>query len=154
MEQTRPFYQMGMEQLGRKKASCPKIEGQLRNAPNFCVTLSDGVRRQGWTLKMGAMLFWMQPAWCLSDGTPFVCYWAHVTVGQPAADAAMMYMLLTTEFPEERDKYLDLFSKKADVAKQQISCWLPVVAAAELSRNRKGDEEFLQSWTDVASDYD
>ncbi len=83
-----------------------------------------------------------------------VCDWTHVTVGQPAADAAMAYILLKTEFPEARDKYLDLFSKKADVAKQQISYWLSVVAAAELSRNRKGNEEFLKSWIDVASDYE
>lgn len=86
------------------------------------------------------------------DGTPFICDWTHVTVGQPAADAAMTYMLFTTEFPEAADKYMDLFSKKADVPKQQIYYWLPVVAAAELSRNRKGNEEFLMNWIDVAAD--
>ena len=88
------------------------------------------------------------------DGTPFVCDWTHVTVGQPAADAAMTYMLLTTEFPEAADRYLDLFSRKADVPKQQIFYWLPVIAAAELSRGRKGNEEFLKSWIDVANDYE
>ena len=88
------------------------------------------------------------------DGSLFVCDWTHVTVGLPEADAAMTYMLLTLEFPAAADKYLELYSKTADIAKQKISYWLPVVAAAELSRGRKDNEEFLNNWIDVASDYE
>lgn len=83
-----------------------------------------------------------------------VCDWTHVTVGLPEADAAMTYMLLKLEFPEAADKYLDVYSKSADVPKQKIMYWLPVVAAAELSRGRKGNEEFLKGWIDMASDYE
>ena len=58
------------------------------------------------------------------------------------------------EYPEKAEAYLDLYSKKADVPKQKIHYWVPVVAAAELSRNRKESEEFLKSWIDVANDYE
>lgn len=90
----------------------------------------------------------------IGEGEPFICDWTHVTVGLPEADAAMTYMLLKLEFPEAADKYLDLYSVTADVPKQKIMYWLPVVAAAELSRGRKGNEEFLKSWIDAASDYE
>lgn len=88
------------------------------------------------------------------DGSLFVCDWTHVTIGLADADAAMTYMLFTLEFPAAADKYLDLYSKAADIAKQKISYWLPVVAAAELSRGRKDNEEFLNNWINVASDYE
>ncbi|RHB57020.1 aminoglycoside phosphotransferase family protein [Olsenella sp. AM39-30AC] len=90
----------------------------------------------------------------VGEGEPFVCDWTHVTVGLPEADAAMTYMLLKLEFPEAADKYLDVYSKSADVPKQKIMYWLPVVAAAELSRGRKGNEEFLKGWIDMANDYE
>ena len=88
------------------------------------------------------------------DGELYVCDWAHVTQGLPEADAAMTYILFNVEYPEKAEAYLDLYSKKADVPKQKIHYWVPVVAAAELSRNRKESEEFLKSWIDVANDYE
>ncbi|MGI6229433.1 MAG: aminoglycoside phosphotransferase family protein [Tractidigestivibacter sp.] len=88
------------------------------------------------------------------DGEVMICDWTHVTIGLPDADAAMTYMLFTLEFPEAADQYLSLFSKKADIPVQKIRYWLPVVAAAELSRNRKENEEFLRTWIDVATDYE
>ena len=88
------------------------------------------------------------------NGDYFFCDWTHVTEGLPEADAAMTYILLTQEFPEAADKYLDLYSVKADIPKQKIQYWLPVVAAAELSRGRKAQEEYLRSWIDVANDFE
>ncbi len=80
------------------------------------------------------------------DGNLSVCDWAHVTAGIPEVDAAMTYMLFHIEHKDLAEPYLDLFCKKADVAKQLVFYWLPVVAAAELSRGRKKQEEFLKSW--------
>ena len=89
-----------------------------------------------------------------SDGTLYACDWTHVTRGLPEADAAMTYILFKLYHEAHAEAYLDLFSKKADIAKQKIHYWVPVVAAAELSRNRKDKEEFLKSWIDVANDYE
>lgn len=87
------------------------------------------------------------------DKQYFFCDWTHVTEGLPEADAAMTYILLHEQFPEAADKYLDLYSVMADIPKQKIQYWLPVVAAAELSRGRAGNE-FLNEWIDVANDFE
>lgn len=88
------------------------------------------------------------------DGTLYACDWTHVTRGLPEADAAMTYILFKMYHPGHAEAYLDLFSKKADVAKQKVHYWVPVMAAAELSRGRKDAEEFLRSQVDAAVDTD
>ena len=87
------------------------------------------------------------------DGTLYACDWTHVT-GLPEADAAMTYILFKMYHPGHAEAYLDLFSKKADIAKQKVHYWVPVMAAAELSRGRKDAEEFLRSQVDAAVDTD
>lgn len=88
------------------------------------------------------------------DGTLYACDWTHVTRGLPEADAAMTYILFKMYHEAHAEEYLDLFSKKADVAKQKIHYWVPVMAAAELSRNRKDKDEFLRGQVDAAVDID
>ncbi len=85
---------------------------------------------------------------------PYVCDWAHVTSGVPEVDAAQTYLLFKVEHPQSADKYLNLFSKRADIAKQVIRHWVPVVAAAELARGRKQREKFLMSQIEVVSEYE
>ena len=79
------------------------------------------------------------------DGELYLCDWAHVTSGDPVVDAAQTYLLLKLRHPLWAEDYLELYSLKADVAKQRIFYWVPVVAAAELARGRKRDEEFLMN---------
>ena len=88
------------------------------------------------------------------DGTYSILDWTHVTRGLPEADAALTYMLLHLDSKEEADRYLDMYSVRADIPKQKIFYWLPVVAAAELSRGRAKQEEFLRSWIDVAGEFE
>lgn len=88
-----------------------------------------------------------------SDGSLYVCDWTHVTSGLPAIDAATTYLLLNIEHPNLAEAYLNAFSLAANEPKQVIRYWLPVVAAAELSRKRGQHEDFLKSWVDV-TDYE
>lgn len=88
------------------------------------------------------------------DGTLYACDWTHVTRGLPEADAAMTYILFRMYHEDYAEAYLNLFSKKADVPKQKVHYWVPVMAAAELSRNRKDKEEFLRGQVDAAVDID
>ena len=83
------------------------------------------------------------------DGTLSVCDWAHATQGAPAADVAMTYLLFTLTSKEQAEAYLDTYCERADMAKQIVRQWLPVIAASELARKRKVNEEFLMSWVDV-----
>ncbi len=88
------------------------------------------------------------------DGTPFILDWAHATRGNASADAARTYLLfwLAGEI-EDADKYLDLFCKKSDTAKQYIQKWLPIVAASQLVKGKPEEREFLLHWVDVV-DYE
>ncbi|MGI6756171.1 MAG: phosphotransferase family protein [Atopobiaceae bacterium] len=84
------------------------------------------------------------------DGSaPYICDWAHVTAGLPEVDAATTYLLFCVEDKDKAEKYLSLYTKKADIARQVIMQWVPVVAAAELSRGRSEKEEFLRGWIDA-----
>ena len=83
------------------------------------------------------------------DGTLSVCDWAHATQGAPAADVAMTYLLFSLTSKEQAEAYLDTYCERADMAKQIVLQWLPVIAASELARKRKVNEEFLMSWVDV-----
>lgn len=83
------------------------------------------------------------------DGTLSVCDWAHATQGAPAADVAMTYLLFSLTSKEQAEAYLDIYCERADMAKQIVRQWLPVIAASELARKRKVNEKFLMSWVDV-----
>lgn len=88
------------------------------------------------------------------DGSdPYVCDWDHVTSGVPEADAAQTYLLLMAEDPKTAERYLDLYSKMGDTAKQLIMPWVPLVAAAELARGHKQQEEFLLAQVEAGLDY-
>lgn len=85
------------------------------------------------------------------DGTLSVCDWAHATQGAAAADVAMTYLLFSIQSKEQAEAYLDTYCERADMPKQIVRQWLPVIAASELARKRKVDETFLMSWIDVFS---
>ena len=87
------------------------------------------------------------------DSDPYVIDWAHVTAGIPEVDAAQTYLLFKVEHPDSAEKYLTMYSKKSDTAKQVIMNWVPVVAAAELARGRRQREKFLMSQVEVVFDY-
>lgn len=83
------------------------------------------------------------------DGKFYAVDWAHATTGAGAADAAISYLLFEIEDHDLAEAYLDLYCKKADVPKQIVRDWMPIVAAAELARRRDIDREFLESWINV-----
>ena len=46
-------------------------------------------------------------------------------------------------------KYVDLFCKKNDVAKQLVQKWIPIVAASQSVKNKPEEKELLTKWIDV-----
>ena len=84
------------------------------------------------------------------DGTPFVIDWAHATQGNASADVARTYLLFCLEGKKElADKYLNLFCKKSDTAKQYVQKWMPIVAASQSVKGNEHEREFLMSWVGV-----
>ena len=82
-------------------------------------------------------------SWCVLD-------WAHASAGNAGADAAITYMRFSLDAPQLAEKYLRLFCKKADMAIQYVQKWLPVVAAAQLTKHREAERELLEKWISVA----
>ena len=88
------------------------------------------------------------------DGTPYILDWSHVTQGNASADAARTYLLFWLEGDiEGAKKYLDLFCKKSNTAKQYVQKWMPIVAASQSVKGNEKEREFLLSWVDVV-DYE
>ncbi len=84
------------------------------------------------------------------DGTAYIIDWAHVTQGNASADAARTYLLFCLKENEETaKKYLDIFCKKSETAKQYVEKWLPIVAASQSVKGNEDERQFLLSWTDV-----
>ncbi len=88
------------------------------------------------------------------EGKAYIIDWAHVTQGNASADVARTYLLFWLAGDiEGADKYLNLFCKKSDTAKQYIQKWLPIVAASQSVKGKEQEREFLLSWVNVV-DYE
>ena len=89
-----------------------------------------------------------------ADGTPYVIDWAHATQGNASADVATTYLMFYLEGKEQlAEKYLKLYCKKSDTAKQYVQKWIPIVAASRLTKAKPEEDEFLRRWIDVV-DYE
>jgi len=88
------------------------------------------------------------------DGTPYILDWAHATQGNASADAARTYLLFWLGGDiDGAKKYLDLFCRKSDTAKQYVQKWMPIVAASQSVKGNEKEREFLLSWVNVV-DYE
>ncbi len=80
----------------------------------------------------------------------YVIDWAHVTQGNASADAARTYLIFTLQGRTDMaEKYLDMFCKKADIPKQLVQQWMPIVACSQSTKNVPGEKELLDSWVNV-----
>lgn len=80
----------------------------------------------------------------------YILDWSHVTQGNAAADAARTYMLFCLKGMDEiAEKYLNLFCKKTDTAKQYVQRWMPIVACTQSVKGKESEQEFLERWVNV-----
>lgn len=88
------------------------------------------------------------------EGVPYILDWSHATQGNASADVARTYLLFWLDGNiDGAKKYMELFCKKSDTAKQYIEKWLPIVAASQSVKGNAKEREFLLSWVDVV-DYE
>lgn len=84
------------------------------------------------------------------EGEAYIIDWSHATQGNASADVARTYMVLCLYYSEEiAVKYLNLYCKKTDTARQYVQKWMPIVAAAQLSKSSPKEKEFLLKWIDA-----
>ena len=84
------------------------------------------------------------------DGSYCVLDWAHASAGNAGADAAITYLRFSLDAPELAERYLRLFCKKADMAIQYVQTWMPVVAAAQMTKHIESERALLEKWISVA----
>lgn len=83
------------------------------------------------------------------NGKMSIVDWAHATIGNASADAAMSYLLFALKDQKAADLYLKMFCRKSDIAVQYVQQWLPIVAAAQLTKDNDLEKDFLMQWIDV-----
>ncbi len=84
------------------------------------------------------------------DDEYYVIDWAHATQGNASADAARTYLLFCLQDNRAlAEKYLNLFCKKADIPKQLVQQWMPIVACSESTKNIEEEKALLDSWVNV-----
>lgn len=87
----------------------------------------------------------------MSENGPYILDWSHATQGNASADVARTYLLFWLNGDiDGAKKYLNLFCKKSDTARQYVERWLPIVAASQSVKGKPQEREFLLSWVDVA----
>ena len=88
------------------------------------------------------------------DGTPYILDWSHATQGNASADAARTYLLFWLHGDiEVAKKYLELFCRKSNTARQYVQKWMPIVAASQSVKGNEKEREFLHDWVNVV-DYE
>lgn len=84
------------------------------------------------------------------DDIPYIIDWSHATMGNASADVARTYLLFWLSGDiNGAEKYLDLFCKKSDTAKQYVQKWIPIVAASQSVKGKPEEREFLLHWVNV-----
>ena len=70
--------------------------------------------------------------------------------GHASADVARTYLLFVFEGKEAlAEKYLSLFCKKSDTAKQYVQQWIPIVAASQSLKGKPEERDLLIRWASV-----
>ena len=83
------------------------------------------------------------------DGSMTIVDWSHATKGNASGDAALTYLQFALKDQGLAEMYLQMFCKKTDTARQYVQKWMPIVAAARLSKGIEEEKEFLMKWIDV-----
>ena len=73
--------------------------------------------------------------------------WAHASSGNTLVDVANTYLLFWMHGDiSGAEKYIQLYSEKSGIEKQQILNYMPIVAASRLVGCSEQEREFLLSW--------
>jgi tRNA A-37 threonylcarbamoyl transferase component Bud32 len=84
----------------------------------------------------------------------YIIVWSHATQGNASADAARTYLLFQLAGKADvAEKYLDLFCKKSDTARQYVQKWVPIVSASQMVKGKNEERDFLLKWASVV-DYE
>ena len=72
--------------------------------------------------------------------------------GNASADIANTFLLLKLQFGDKSDipeKYISAFCELTNTKRSYVNEWLPLVAAARLTKNKEEEKELLNQWINV-----
>ena len=84
------------------------------------------------------------------DGTMYLLDWVHAAQGNASADVARTYTILYLYDKDVAEKYYADFCSKTNTDKSYVHKWLPIIAAANLTKKRPEEKEILENWLNVA----
>lgn len=88
------------------------------------------------------------------DGSAFILDWSHATQGNSSADVSRTCLQFKLQGQGElAEKYMKLFCKKSDTARQYVEKWMPIVAASQSVKGKPEEREMLLGMVDIA-DYE
>lgn len=85
----------------------------------------------------------------VTEDKVYILDWVHASQGNASADVARTYLLFSLHSTKQAQMYLELFCKKTNTSMQYVQRWLPIVAAAQLTKKRPEEKELLMKWLDV-----
>ncbi|MDO4438679.1 MAG: aminoglycoside phosphotransferase family protein [Eubacteriales bacterium] len=84
-----------------------------------------------------------------NDGNYHIIDWVHATKGNASADIARTYLILALSDQESADWYLKNFCERTKTSIDYVQNWLPLVAAAQLTKHREEEQALLERWTSI-----
>lgn len=79
----------------------------------------------------------------------YITDWNHASQGNASADVARTYLWMKIHMPNFADIYLDKFCKATNTSKRYVENWIPIVAAARISKNNPEEIKILRSLISV-----
>lgn len=81
-----------------------------------------------------------------NSGKPYILDWSHATIGHPLADVAKSYLIIAADHNLDlATKYLSLYCEKTNTLVEDVMKWVPIRAAAALSKATPSQRKFLLS---------
>lgn len=75
--------------------------------------------------------------------------WVHATQGNASADVANTYLMLKLFDESFAEKYITDFCKKTNTDRRYVNSWLPIVAAARMTKHVPNEKELLETMVDI-----
>ena len=81
-----------------------------------------------------------------------LCHGDYCPDNNASADIANTFLLLKLQFGDKSDipeKYINAFCELTNTKRSYVNEWLPLVAAARLTKNKEEEKELLEQWINV-----
>jgi aminoglycoside phosphotransferase (APT) family kinase protein len=84
------------------------------------------------------------------ENEAYIIDWSHASQGNASADVAQTYLLFYISGRRDiAEKYLSVFCKKSDTARQYVNKWISIIAASRIAKAKSEEKDILLQWANV-----